>query len=125
MPDAVFLNSTEVRAEDGRLMIVPRKVVSAEVAEQYRQGYRCMNCEAVQSQPFPEVCEEVYKDRPHPEPCMCGQCRCGYSIRDQQPADFAREFAGEESLWPHPEIDRERERFERRTGLRLPPGVRV
>ena len=124
IPEMVVLTSDRVtRDDDGQGRIENDLVVPPQIVEQFRQGYRCMECLAVQSQPFPEYCEEVFKDRPHPEPCKCGMCGCFYPIRAEQPARFARDFAGEGELWPDLEADREREQFQRRTGIVIPRGI--
>lgn len=116
IPNMVVLTSDEVKQDtDGRWYRMNEYVVPPEIVEQFRQGYRCMDCLAVQSQPFPEVCEERYRDGGG----------CGYRMREYQPERFLREFGGERELWPDDEVDREREAYERRTGLLLPPGARV
>jgi hypothetical protein len=117
IPNMVVLTSDHVmRTADGRTHRMNEYVVPPEIVEQFRQGYRCMDCLAVQDEPFPEVCQEVYRDGGG----------CGYRMREYQTERFLREFGGERALWADPEpVDREREAYERRTGLHLPPGARV
>ena len=122
---AVVRHSNEVFVEsDGQKRVGVKITVSPEIFEQYRSGYRCIRCHAVQDEPFPEVCQEVYKDRPHPEPCMCGHCRCGFQMRAKQMERLTFEFQGEENLWPDRDDDEERARFElEKQGVWLPPGA--
>lgn len=101
IPDMVVLTSEEMRvSSDGRKHLMNEYVVPPATVEQFRQGYRCMECLAVQSQPFPEVCEEVYKDGGG----------CGYRMREWQPERFESEFGGERELFPDTDpVDVERE----------------
>lgn len=111
IPNMVVLTGDRAyRDKDGDWRVENDLVVPPEVVEQFRQGYRCMECLAVQSTAFPDVCEEVYKDGGG----------CGYRIRTEQPARFARDFGGDTELWPELERDVERERYEAR-GIALPP----
>lgn len=122
---AVVRHSNEVFVEaDGQKRVGVKITMSPEDFESYRTGYRCLVCHAVQDEPFPEVCQEVYRDRPHPEPCMCGRCRCGFRMRDKQMERLTFEFQGEETLWPEQEDDEEHARFElEKQGVWLPPDV--
>lgn len=112
IPQMVVLTSDRATQDaDGTWRRENDFVVPPETIEQFRQGYRCMECLAVQSQPFPAACEEVYKDGGG----------CGYPIRTEQPERFARDFEGVTDLFPEPAPrDVERERYEAR-GLWLPP----
>lgn len=114
IPNMVVLTSDRATVDkDGDIRFENDYVVPPEIVEQFRQGYRCMECLAVQSQPFPEVCEEVYKDGGG----------CGYRIRFEQPDRFARDFEGVVELFPDLEpVDVERQKYER-TGLWTPPGA--
>lgn len=90
-------------------------VMPKETYEQYRQGYRCIKCHSVQSQPFPRVCEAKWKDGGG----------CGFPMADQQMHHLEVEFTGEVDLWPEDREDwvqeeRERENWQRKTGIWLP-----
>lgn len=114
IPNMVVLTSDRATQDaEGNWRVENDFVVPPAIVEQFRQGYRCMECLAVQSQPFPPVCEERYKDGGG----------CGYPIRAEQPERFARDFGGEQELFPGAEVDREREQFQRRTGIVVPKGV--
>lgn len=115
IPNMVVLTSDRAyRDGDGDLRVENDLVVPSAVIEQFRQGYRCMECLAVQSQPFPVVCEEVYKDGGG----------CGYPMRMEQPDRFTRDFEGVTDLFPVTEVDGERERHRSRTGIVVPKGFR-
>lgn len=116
---ATVRHSNEVFVEsDGQKRVGVKITVSPDIFEQYRLGYRCLVCHGIQDEPFPVVCQQVYKDRPHPEPCMCGHCRCGFRMRAKQMERLTFEFRGEENLWP----TREEDDDERRVWL--PPSAR-
>lgn len=107
----VLTSERAYRDQDGDLRMENDLVVPPQIVEQFRQGYRCMECLAVQSQPFPAVCEEVYRDGGG----------CGYPIRLEQPDRFARDFEGVTDLFPAPpEEDVERRAWE--SGIVLPKG---
>lgn len=94
---------------------VPRQdvnlVVSEEIFQQYRQGYRCLKCYGVQSQPFPEECEEPF---------------CSFGIKENQLRYLEAEFQGEEFYGPTPDDvldeEREREQWTKRSGIYVPKG---
>ena len=113
IPNMVVLSSDRaVRDKDGDWRVENDYVVPDEIVEQFRQGYRCMDCLAVQSAAFPEVCEEVYKDGGG----------CGYQMRRFQPERFAQDFGGDLDRFDtgEPEEDLERRAWE--NGIVLPPG---
>lgn len=88
--------------------------VSPEQIEQYRQGYRCIRCHGVQSEPFPEVCEA--EDR-------TGTWRCGFPMRTHQLARYEAEHRVQRyGPTPLDEEERERERWKPRgqSGIWLP-----
>lgn len=83
----------------GRLMVETEVEVDPEVWEQYRQGYRCIRCHAVQEEPFPERCiEHSYGI-------------CSFPIRDRQLEVIEKTYADN----THPgdeELDSERALWE-------------
>ena len=91
MPHAVIRTSKDLYVRDGELVLGWDLTTTPEIIEQFRQGYRCVKCYAVQSVAFPEVCEEVYKDGGG----------CGYPMRAEQMWFLEREYRGEEPLWPN------------------------
>jgi hypothetical protein len=122
IPDAIVENSNEVYIDEEG---VPRSgvnlAVSAEVVEQYRQGYRCLKCQHVNSEPFPEVCEAR-------DVSPGGRWRCGFRMREQQMQLFELQFQGEKYYGPTP-LDPYREQWERedwkpKTGIWLPRGIK-
>lgn len=93
MPGAVVQNSTEAYKDaDGELRHGLHVTLPAENVEEIRQGYRCIMCFAAQPTEAPEECCEPY---------------CRYPIRERQQAEFLRQFAGEEDLWPNHTWERE------------------
>lgn len=112
MPDTIVERTPSERwTINGRTTAGVNMVVSPEVFEQYRTGYRCLRCHAVQDEPFPEVCIEAS----HPD----GICR--YPIRERQAAELAKEHRGEERYGPSPlEFDDERDEWAERNGIWLP-----
>lgn len=118
MPKAVIQRTAEiVYMEDG-----PREATKItmppEYFEQYRQGYRCPACHAVQSVPFPEVCETVWKDTGD---------RCGFKIKTELERWLNQEFRGEDPLWPGRDkqdefyaMEDERDDWIPRSGIWLP-----
>ncbi len=118
IPDVVFRSSDEVMADGRRGLLA---TMSPERFEEYRQGYRCINCHAAQDEPFPEVCKVVYRDMAHhPDSCRCGKCRCGFPMRREQARQVEREYRGRETLWPDRGPDVEREQWRARNGIWLP-----
>lgn len=103
MPNAVVRNSNQlyVDSRDGELYLGHNVTVTPDVFQQYVEGYRCIACHAVQSQAFPEVCEEVYKDGGG----------CGFRMRDLQAERLQQEFQGEDILWPDRPVDEERQQW--------------
>lgn len=86
IPKMVVLPSNRMsRDRDGDWRVENDLVVPDSTIEEFRQGYRCMECLAVQSVAFPAVCEEVYKDGGG----------CGYRIGSEQPERFAQDFGGD------------------------------
>lgn len=115
IPNMVVLTSNRAtRDKDGDWRVENDLVVPDEIVEQFRQGYRCMDCLAVQSTAFPAVCEEVYKDG----------VGCGFPIRAEQPERFARDFGGDLDRFDtgEPELDVERAQWE--NPMWLPPGAK-
>lgn len=88
----------------GEQYVAAEVISDRETIEQYRQGYRCLQCHGVQSEPFPEVCEA--KD------VKGGTWECGYRMRADQAERFEREYGGEGYWGPTPldVYDDERER---------------
>lgn len=86
----VVRHSDEVyETRDGRKRVGLHMTVSPEIFEQYRQGYRCMNCHiGVQDEPFPERCKEPF---------------CRYPMRRDQLRRLEFEDRGQETLWPDTE----------------------
>jgi len=111
MPEAVVRNSDElfVDSRDGELYLGTNITVTPEVFRQYVEGYRCISCHAVQSQAFPEVCEEVYKDGGG----------CGFRMRERQSERVQQEFKGEDILWPERPVDEERMGWRPANGSRI------
>ncbi len=103
LPGAVVRNSDDlfVDRRDGELYLGTNVTVTPEVFEQFRQGIRCIACFAVQSQAFPEICEEVYKDGGG----------CGFRMRERQSERIQQEFKGEDILWPDRPVDEERQEW--------------
>jgi hypothetical protein len=64
--------------------------LTPEQFEQYRTGYRCLACHAVQETTFPEECLEPY---------------CRYPMAKKQIEELTATHQGEVDLWP----DREEE----------------
>jgi DNA-directed RNA polymerase subunit RPC12/RpoP len=93
MPHAVVRNSNELDREHRRGLHI---AVPAENAEEMRQGYRCMTCFEVQETPFPVRCS-----------------LCGYRMSVMQAQEFARQFEGDEDLWPTHETIREDREYSR------------
>lgn len=112
IPDVVFRSSNEIHA-DGRVGLLA--TMSPERFEEYRTGYRCIVCHSAQSEPFPIVCETVYKASPgYPE------TRCGFPMRREQLRRIEFEHQGEETLWPDRSPDWELEEWHARRGIWLP-----
>lgn len=102
MPQAVIRDSDMVTLEsDGRLHIIPNITVPPEVFDQYREGYRCLRCQGVQEEAFPERCIEGARFNACAVPG-------GYEMRRLQSEDLANEFKGEDVLWPDMPEDEER-----------------
>ena len=116
LPGATVRHSNELFVEDdGKIRVGTKITMSPEQFEVYRQGYKCMCCHSVQSEPFPEVCETVWRDT--------GE-RCGFPMRREQMRRLEYEFQGEETLWPDFEDDDERARYDLKSkGVWLPPGA--
>ncbi len=66
-----------------------------ETIERFRVGRACLQCWEPQEQAFPDKCS-----------------LCGYPIRHQQAADFAREFHGEKWMGPTTSLNDEFERLD-------------
>ncbi len=108
----VLTSDRASRDKDGDWRLENDLAVPDEVVEQFRQGYRCMDCLAVQSQAFPEICEEVYKDGGG----------CGFSIRTEQPDRFSQNFGGDLDRFDNGEPQEDVERRAWELGIALPPG---
>ena len=77
------------RFRDAKLTLAPADV------ERVRQGYLCIQC----LEPFPE-----------PFPMLC--TLCGFEVRDRQPVEFNRTYAGVEDMRATPAIDAEENRMQ-------------
>lgn len=118
--ETIFENSREVYIDEQG---VPRSGIniagSAELVEQYRQGYRCLRCHHVQSVAFPEECEARDKT-------VGGTWKCGFRMRDDQIRFLEAEHQGEHRYGPTPlsafDDEREREAWVPKTGIYLPRG---
>jgi hypothetical protein len=76
------------RFRDAKLTLAPKDV------ERMRLGRLCIQC----LEPFPEA---------FPQACPV----CGFEVRDRQPAEFQRTYAGVEDMRATPSIDREEARM--------------
>lgn len=94
---------TPIRAEDDlgsvwtepgsdRLQRNVQLMLTPEMADQIRSGYRCLRCLEPQSTAFPEVCEGYEA------------LGCSYPIRDRQVLDFSMESEGERLIGPQKPI---------------------
>lgn len=110
-------NSDMLVTVDGELRVATNIVASEDTINQYREGYRCMECHAIQDEPFPKVCKA--RDVTVPD-----GWRCGYEMRADQAMRFQREFKGEQYYGPTPlsqfDDEREREAWKPKTGILLP-----
>jgi hypothetical protein len=100
----------------GEHLVEPEVIGSEDLINQYQAGYRCLKCHGVVPTPFPEVCPAEDKTRPN-------GWKCGYRMRDRQPAEFAN-TRGEGYWGPTPlsafDDEREREAFRKRAGIWVP-----
>ena len=75
-PGTVIDNGNEVYVDKvGTARAGVNIAVQREDYEEWLSGYRCMKCQHIQSEPFPEVCE--MRDR-------TGDWQCGFRMRDDQ-----------------------------------------
>jgi hypothetical protein len=81
---------------DDRRMVETVVEVGPEVWEQYRTGYRCVRCHAVQEEPFPERCIES----------QYGICH--FPIRERQLEELEWSFVGDVTHPGDPEVDWEK-----------------
>lgn len=92
LPEAILIPNDTVYADSqGQLRRGTDRVVDQSRIAEYASGYRCLQCDTVQDEAFPEVCKLVYTDS------FGGGC--GYRMRDQQTEQMGREFA-DADLWP-------------------------
>jgi hypothetical protein len=115
-PGTIWENSNEVYRDGQELRVRAEVVTDTETVEQYRQGYRCLQCHGVQDEPFPEVCKS--------RDVKGGSWACGYRMRDEQAARFEREYGGEGYWGPTPyeafDDEREREAWTPKSGIWVP-----
>lgn len=102
LPNAVVRQSRELYTKQGEVVSGVDITIPPELLDEYREGYRCLACHAVQRAgdgmpvAFPEACVEPY---------------CRYPMKDEQPKRFEHQFQGHEELWPEDrfeDIDMER-----------------
>jgi len=99
---------------DGRVMQKTVFGLTQEQVDKIRAGYICVKCLEDYTSPFPDECSV-----------------CKFPMRDQQAAEFAKDYRGEIKFGPSTTLDdergimnemREREAYDRarRLGLKLP-----
>jgi hypothetical protein len=121
MPEAVIRTSREVVTVAGEEhQAVELHLPDPERLEEYRQGYRCLQCHGVQTRPFPDRCTQRWVDAGHPDDCLCPACGCHYEIARLQTDRLSHEFAGEKDLWPTRTDDDDRLTWRPRNGIWVP-----
>lgn len=110
-----------VRFADGREMGDVNIVADDDFIEELRTGHRCLICHEPQSQAFPEKCESTLPN---------GVRWCNFPMRRMQPQKFAEMYDKETvhvgSRVNHAdELERlsQIDAYERKTGIKLPPGA--
>lgn len=108
------------RRDDGREVVASHKIVDEDTFEQYRQGYRCVQCDQVQSVPFPERCEFTVEFEGR-------RWQCPMRIRDEQLERLSFMYRGSGD-WTAPDpyevLDVERDDWKQtRSGIVVPGGL--